>query len=473
MTDKILKTRLRLKYDTLANWSAANPVLLEGEVGIVSIPLASETTVGQIVKPAILFKVGDGTTSFGTLPWASAMAADVHAWAKKASLEYADLPGELRNEVDALQALTAGELKFGETTYNSLKEYVDAKTAGIATDAALGDLQNKVSALETALESYATTTYVDEKVLEINGTITDLTNRVAAIEADYIDTAKLNTALADKITMSDVEEKGYITAADVEKYDDTEVKGLITAETTRATEAENALDARIDTLEAYDHTTYATKSEVETVASDLTDANTKLDAEIEARIAADETHTSNIKTNTDAIAVLNGNTSVEGSVDKKVADAINTFATQISDDETVNTYKELIDYAASHGSEFTELVGEVDTNTKAIQTLNGDVNIAGSINKKIADAIGAENLSQYETTTNANLKLTEAKEYADSLAGNYATAAQGEKANTAIQDITTTANEGLKISKTETSVNIDIDDTVIFTFYGGTATDLI
>ena len=83
MADKILNTRLRLKYDTLANWTAANPVLLEGEVGVVSVPLASETTVGQVVKPAILFKVGDGTTQFETLPWASAMAADVHAWAKK------------------------------------------------------------------------------------------------------------------------------------------------------------------------------------------------------------------------------------------------------------------------------------------------------------------------------------------------------------------------------------------------------
>ena len=103
------------------------------------------------------------------------------------------------------------------------------------------------------------------------------------------------------------------------------------------------------------------------------------------------------KVNADAIAVLNGNSSVEGSVDKKVADAINTFATQISDDDTVNTYKELIDYAASHGAEFTELVGEVDANTKAIATLNGDASTAGSVDKKIADAIAAENLAQYAT----------------------------------------------------------------------------
>ena len=33
----------------------------------------------------------------------------------------------------------------------------------------------------------------------------------------------------------------------------------------------------------------------------------------------------------------------------------------MSDDGVINTYKELIDYAAEHGPEFTELVGKVDT----------------------------------------------------------------------------------------------------------------
>ena len=59
-----------------------------------------------------------------------------------------------------------------------------------------------------------------------------------------------------------------------------------------------------------------------------------------------------------------------GAVDQKINDAFNDFATELSDDGTVNTYKELIDYAATHGPEFTELVGEVDANTKAIAALD-------------------------------------------------------------------------------------------------------
>ena len=59
MADTELKTRLKLRTDTLTNWQAANPVLLKGEVAVV------------INNTKTLFKVGDGTTAFKLLPWAS------------------------------------------------------------------------------------------------------------------------------------------------------------------------------------------------------------------------------------------------------------------------------------------------------------------------------------------------------------------------------------------------------------------
>lgn len=66
---------------------------------------------------------------------------------------------------------------------------------------------------------------------------------------------------------------------------------------------------------------------------------------------------SQVQENKEALVVLNG--TGEGSVVKTVDDAINAFATKISDDGTVNTFKELVDYAASHSAEIVELVGEV------------------------------------------------------------------------------------------------------------------
>lgn len=65
-----------------------------------------------------------------------------------------------------------------------------------------------------------------------------------------------------------------------------------------------------------------------------------------------------VQENTDALVVLNG--TGEGSVVKTVNDAINEFASKISDDGTVNTFKELVDYASTHGSEFGELLVEVN-----------------------------------------------------------------------------------------------------------------
>lgn len=80
MAEKVLKTRIQLKYDEYANWTQNNPVLKKGEMAVTVIPTGS--SVEQTTPPAVMFKVGDGTKKFSELPWASALAADVYSWAK-------------------------------------------------------------------------------------------------------------------------------------------------------------------------------------------------------------------------------------------------------------------------------------------------------------------------------------------------------------------------------------------------------
>ena len=88
MAEKILNTRIQLKYDSYENWSkidvegqGANLILKEGEVGICYIP--EETVVDGIKNPPhVMLKVGDGSTPFASLKWLSARAADVENWAK-------------------------------------------------------------------------------------------------------------------------------------------------------------------------------------------------------------------------------------------------------------------------------------------------------------------------------------------------------------------------------------------------------
>ena len=88
MAEKILNTRIQLKYDSYENWSkidvegqGANLILKEGEVGICAIP-AGTTVDGVKNPPHVMMKVGDGTSTFSALKWLSARAADVEDWAK-------------------------------------------------------------------------------------------------------------------------------------------------------------------------------------------------------------------------------------------------------------------------------------------------------------------------------------------------------------------------------------------------------
>lgn len=73
----------------------------------------------------------------------------------------------------------------------------------------------------------------------------------------------------------------------------------------------------------------------------------------------------------DKISVLNG--TGEGSVNKKIADAVDAFATQVTDDGTINTVKELFDYVAEHGSDFNALLGRVSANETNISVLQEKV----------------------------------------------------------------------------------------------------
>lgn len=83
MAEKVLKTRIQLKYDTLQNWTTNDPVLKRGELAIATIDAASPANK-QL--PPVMFKVGDGTSKFSELDWASALAADVYGWAKQSGI---------------------------------------------------------------------------------------------------------------------------------------------------------------------------------------------------------------------------------------------------------------------------------------------------------------------------------------------------------------------------------------------------
>lgn len=109
MANTTLNTRIQLKYDTYANWTANNPVLLSGEIAVVVVPASSGAVPNE---PTILFKVGDGSAKFNALQWVAAPAADVYSWAKASTK-----PTYTAEEIQGLEEYISGQIQDTDTQY--------------------------------------------------------------------------------------------------------------------------------------------------------------------------------------------------------------------------------------------------------------------------------------------------------------------------------------------------------------------
>lgn len=120
-----LNTRIKLKYDSYENWIAKDPVLLAGEVAIATVASNdAEGKPGFQNLPNIVFKVGDGSSKYSALKFVSALAADVHSWAKAA-----DKPVYTAAEIDGIQQyindIIAGTENIQDTDTKYIMETVD------------------------------------------------------------------------------------------------------------------------------------------------------------------------------------------------------------------------------------------------------------------------------------------------------------------------------------------------------------
>lgn len=112
--EKTLNTRLKLKIDTLANWTSNNPVLLKGEVALVEVSVVQEGIANYV--PSVMAKVGDGTHTFNELAWLYSRASDVADWAKAANK-----PTYTAGEIDGLSDYISGEIQDTDTQYQLVK----------------------------------------------------------------------------------------------------------------------------------------------------------------------------------------------------------------------------------------------------------------------------------------------------------------------------------------------------------------
>ena len=187
-----------------------------------------------------------------------------------------------------------------------------------------------------------------------------------------------------------------------------------------------------------------------------------LDSALNAVIAA-KAEQSAVTSLQGEITTLKG--SGEGSVKKAIDDAINQFATNVSDDDVVNSFKELVDWAAEHGSEAAEMSAGIQENKTAIQSIKTLIGtlpeeaVSDNVVDYIAEAIAAIGIGDYVKSSTMTAEL--AKKVDKVEGSRLMTNDEGTK-------LSGIAANATKVEKSNTNGNVKINgsEIVVYTLPG-------
>ena len=523
--EKIVNTRIQLKYDTLTNWNNSTLELKAGEVAIATTGETVSESLKGTNKP-VLMKVGPGV--FKDLPWVSALAADVYDWAKKSEADFTswvkglikvtDIDAYSKSEIDTkLSDNSTADQKYAKEYADSLADNYDPA----------GKAQELIEALDVT-DTAVTGKYVSA-VSETDGKITVSREDLPVYT---LASGSVNGTVA--FNGSDVAVKGLGTAAYEAKTAFDEAGAAATAKSEAIADAEGKINAlkngdvkaNADAIAAIkDHASvdsfddvmtemakyqlagdYATKTEAKSYADALiddiadakkagTDANTALEeyktsnnaavdlkadkTALESEVTRATQAEAQVLTDAKAYADEVKKSILTGDSDKELKEAYDTLVEiqEWMEGEGVNA-TELTEAIAAEANraqgEEARIVGLVETEAnraKAAEQANADAIAAlGITDGKVASAavadkaksltdeakaevkaikvdnataaddaakLGGVAAADYATKTYADQAETDAvataKNYADGLAKNYATAAQGALADTALQ----------------------------------------
>lgn len=466
-----------------------------GEVAIAYLTTAGAVKPGEgDTQHPVLFKVGPG--NFNSLPWASALAADVHSWAKKSEadfttwvknlIEVSDIDTYSKAEIDSkFTANSTADQKYAKEYADSLAENYDA--AGTAqnlingldvTDtavtgqyvSAVSEVDGKVVVSRTDLPTYTLATGSTNGTVAFNGAdvaVKGLGSAAYKDEKAFDAAGSANTAKSEAIAEAE---------AKVNALKNTEVK----ANTDAIAAINNDTDGILAQAKAY-----ADQSEADAVATAAGDATTKVNALRDGAVKDNADAIAGIKNGTSvndfaaaeaaiaeakkagtdanaaletyktsndaAVALKASDADLEAEIarakaaEKANSDAIALLVDSTEDGTKLNSIKELATWIEEHGGEAAEMAEAIQTNAANIAS---EATRADAEEKRLAGLI-AGNTEAIEANATAieNLNITD---------GKVSSAAMADKANS----LTDAAKEEVKGVKVDNATNADVADSL-------------
>lgn len=346
-TNKVFQTRIQLKYDTYTNWSTNNPILKAGEMAIATVAAGDQEMTNL---PNIVLKVGDGTSHYNDLKFVSALAADVHEWAKAKTKPVYDA-----TEITGLQKFITDNSDFDTDTQYQLVAVTGATykyqlQSRAFTNGAWGewaDVDGQVIDFSGA----------DTRLKSLEKTVTDLTGDSGGIQGaiaaaiDGLDTTKIQTAGADGLALRIVQENGVIKS----------ISGSIAAGTYDAAGAAKAVEDKLNPL--------------------ITAAKTQADKGVTDAAAAKKAADAASTKVDDAIAGLDYTAYAAG----EAAGTTVSFVGTISEtDGVISAEKRDLVFASAYNPETNKAATVADITT-AVADLNGAMHYVGKEDKLPTD----------------------------------------------------------------------------------------
>lgn len=395
----------------LAKWNGSEYIQINRDTGMTSVEVSGE---GNALTAAVYDAAGRKLT---LTKGATYMTA-------------ADVDGKISTAVGSLGSDAEGN------AYANVKAYVDAKTSGIATNAALTELKDRVSTAEGEIDAL-------QAAIGEGGSVTVAIADAKKAGTNAAAAAATAQATADsKTTMAEVEAKNYATKTEAQDYANAKDAAISAAKA-----AADAAQADVDALETKVGAVPEDKTVVQMIA-DAQAAATYDDTALKGRVsniekdylkAADKTELSNTISGIDAAykaadtALSNRVKAIEddylNAADKtELADSIANVKSDVDTflaaanigGEAIDTLKEIQDYISSDGTAAAEMTNKIGALETTVGKAADGENEATGLVKSVADnaaAITAEksraegveaNLAQADADN-----LAAAKKYAD------------------------------------------------------------